>query len=147
MLLGLCVALWVIVLAWPETAIGRLLRQGMIVAPARLLARIERRQMLFIGIMALVVVLGAGSIAGVLSADLAMLAAWDASLYVDTLIAVWTVAAVSRGGGMARAVHAPIAAIVRGRRGGRARRVRGAAASRRQPANDDEHRWPLRAAA
>lgn len=147
MLLGLFIVIWIILLRWPDTAIGQALRRMMIIAPARILNGVERRQVLFIGIMLLVVLVGAGSIAGVMSADLAMLAAWDASLYVDTLIAVWTVAAVSRGGGAFRLIGARIAATFRGRQAGRTRRSRRTGATARKPANDDEDRAPLRRAA
>jgi hypothetical protein len=81
---------------FPETVAGQALHRYLVELPVRQLARIKRRQLIFaIGVFVMVlcaseIILLAGSF------DLAILYAWDASLYVDALIALSTLAATTR---------------------------------------------------
>lgn len=122
---------------FPEVPVCRGLSALVVECPARWLNALARRQLIFVVIMSFIVIAGAGAIAGLVTADLAMLLAWDASLYVDTIIAVWTVAAATRGLAVVRRSWAWAARFVGGRARQRAVR-RGRPASK--PANDDERR-------
>lgn len=108
------------------------------VDPLALLARIERRHLIFLVIGLFVM----QSFAMVMTADLAVVAALDIATYVDAALTVWTVAALTR----IRGAGAWTAGWLRA---GRRRGLRPTAAQRmprrhrlpmplRAPANDDE---------
>ncbi len=123
---------------FPQTPVCRALHALIVAAPARWLNGIARRQVIFVAIISLVVIAGAGTFAGVAAADLAMLLAWDASLYVDAFIAVWTVAATTRGLALVRRSRFWVATrIARGRAPRRAVRR---AHTATKPANDEDGR-------
>ncbi|MFA5990005.1 MAG: hypothetical protein WC803_10420 [Sphingomonas sp.] len=140
MLLAGFLGLWATALFFPQVPAGRLLHRLLVRAPAHWLNAISRRQIIFMAIIMIVVVLGAGTILGAMSADVAMIAAWDASLYVDVLIATWSLAATARGGAALRVLRGRVVRPC-GRRATRA--VRSRARALRKPANDDDARGPL----
>jgi hypothetical protein len=77
---------------FPETQAGRWLHRHLVELPLRTVEKLERRHLFYIAVL---LVAGQG-LALVGTADLAMVAAWDASLYLDIMAAAWTVAAVTR---------------------------------------------------
>jgi len=117
----------------PETPIARWLHRHMVEEPLRIAGRIERKHLLF-------VVVGLISLQGfamALPAEMAMIMAWDITVYVDLLIASWTLAAFVRLRSM-RAWMALQASRFRPRRRARirARRLR-RPAGKRGAANND----------
>jgi hypothetical protein len=77
------------------------------------------------------------------AADMAMLAMWDASVYLDVVMAVWTVAALARGRAGWAVVRLKLRAAIGGRRPtGARRRAPRTRPQVRPPANDDDgSRW------
>jgi hypothetical protein len=135
--------------AWlyPETPIGRLLHACLVELPLRLAAKLERKHLI-----CLVVLLVAGqALLMVAPLDLAFLAAWDFSIYVDLMVAVWTVATAARGKAAWSFVRTKALRLTRqGPRAGRARATRRAHRTRRPPVptnDDDDEGTPFRQAA
>lgn len=126
---------------FPETPLGRLLHRQFVEEPLRLAAKMERKH-----IFVLLILLFCGQSLLVLgSVDLAMLVAWDMSLYLDAVLAAWTVAAMGRIRATSRVIRTGVSRAVRrclapARRAGRGRRSRRTAGERR-PVNDD-HEGP-----
>lgn len=118
----------------PETPIARWLHRHMVEEPLRIAERIERKHLLFlvVGMIAL------QGFAMALPAEMAMIMAWDLTVYVDLLIASWTLSAFARLRSM-RAWMALQASRFRPRRRARirARRLR-RPAEKRGAANDDD---------
>jgi hypothetical protein len=83
------------ILLFPETPAARLLHRYLAEKPADLLARIERKHVIF-AIVGVFVLLSAGEMLAILGSDVAVLIAWDMSLYLDAAIAVWTASALTR---------------------------------------------------
>jgi hypothetical protein len=97
MFAGLLFRLILIMKLCPETPTGRLLHRGLVEAPLEKLATMDRRHIIF-AVVALGMLLSFTELIMILgSTDLVMLMAWDVSLYVDAVIATWTIAAVARG--------------------------------------------------
>lgn len=123
-----------VMLLAPETPIARSLHRNLVEEPLRLAARFERKHVLFlvVGLASL------QSFAMVLPAEMAMIMAWDLTVYVDLLIASWTLSAFARLRSM-RAWMTLQAGRLRPRRRARvrARRIR-RSAERRSAANDDD---------
>jgi hypothetical protein len=123
-----------VMLLAPETPIARSLHRNLVEEPLRLAARFERKHVLFlvVGLASL------QSFAMVLPAEVAMIMAWDLTVYVDLLITSWTLSAFARLRSM-RAWMALQAGRLRPRRRARvrARRIR-RSAERRSAANDDD---------
>jgi hypothetical protein len=121
---------------YPDIPIGRLLNAYLVDLPLRLAASVERKHLI-----CLVVLLVAGQ-ALLMAAplDLAFLAAWDFSIYVDLMLAAWTIATVARGKAAwtfvrtkALRLTRPGAKVARGRAASRAPRTRRPPV----PTNDD----------
>ncbi len=117
-----------------ETPVARSLHRYLVEEPSRLAARFERKHVLFL-------IIGLASLQGfamVFPAEMAMIMAWDVTVYVDMLIASWTLSAFARLRSM-RAWMALQMARFRPRRRARvrARRIR-RSAENRHAANDDD---------
>jgi hypothetical protein len=138
------VALMVLAIAvtrlFPETPTGRFLHRWLAEKPAAWLARIERRHVIFLVLAALLVVVLREAVPMVAGAsDLALFAMWDASVYLDVVMAAWTIAALARGRSGWAVVRLKLGAVLgqRGRTGAR-RRARRSRPQMRPPSNDDE---------
>jgi hypothetical protein len=93
MLTGVFTLAVLIAKLFPETPIGRALHSCLVEEPSRLAARVERKHLIYLALL----LLAGQAMAAVVSFDLALLAAWDISIYLDLTLAVWTIAAVARG--------------------------------------------------
>lgn len=124
-----------------EIPFGRTLHFYLVEEPMRLAGRIERAHLIYLAIL-----LVAGQ-ALIMAAplELAMIAAWDISLFMDAVIATWTAATVARGKGAWRAFAArfrPRRSTARPPARRRTRRPRRTSL----PANDEDGRgWALAA--
>ena len=133
----------VAVLRWfPETATARWLERQVAETSARL-AAIERRHLVFLVLMTVVLVAGAEllAIGGPLDAGLVLL--WDVATYLDIVFVTASVAAVARGRSAWRIVATRWLPRIRPRR--RARRTAAKARPDRRSANNDERARPLAA--
>lgn len=141
MFTGLMAAAMLVAKFYPETGIGRALHFYLVAEPMRLAAKAERKHLLYI-----VILLAAGqALMMAAPVDLALVAAWDLSVYVDAMLAVWTISAVARGKGALRFLAGRIIPF---RPAARQRARRGAARPRRTvaPSNDSDGRtWVLAA--
>ena len=125
---------------FPDTATGRFLHRWLAEKPAVWLATIERKHVIFLVLAALLVVVlrEALPMAGGAS-ELAVFAAWDASVYLDVVMAVWTVAALTRGRSGWAVVRLKLRAVLGTRtRTGARQRARRSRPQVRPPANDED---------
>lgn len=136
MIAATMVMMMLVLALFPQTPVCRALSALIVAAPARWLNGLQRRQVIFVAIISLIVIAGAGTFAGVAAADLALLLAWDATLYIDTLVTVMTVAAATRGLGLVRLVRQRVGARLARPRARRSAAARARSAS--TPANDDD---------
>ena len=125
---------------FPDTATGRFLHRWLAEKPAVWLATIERKHVIFLVLAALLVVVLREAVPMVAGAsDLALFAMWDASVYLDVVMAAWTIAALARGRSGWAVVRLKLNSVLGGRMRSRARRrARRARPQVRPPANDDE---------
>jgi hypothetical protein len=82
---------------FPEIPLSRALHRALVEAPLERLAAMSRRHLIYAALLAGMMLAGAEIILLLGSADMAMLMAWDVSLYVDALIATWTISALVWG--------------------------------------------------
>jgi hypothetical protein len=98
MFCAMMVAAIVVMRLFPETPTARFLHRWLAEKPAAWLARIERKHVIFLVLAALLVVVLRDAVPMVAGAsDLALFAMWDASVYLDVVMAAWTIAALARG--------------------------------------------------
>jgi hypothetical protein len=149
----LCLALAIAGLC-PETPIGRVLKELLIDAPARKLAKIRRSHVLIaVAIVAMTAVLiliggreGMFLVSGYVPEGIAWVAAFDIATYLDVFAVIWLAAATVRLRAiwtfaktvLRHAVRGPAGLV--GRIASRGRRVRKARPSS-LPANDDDGGW------
>ena len=131
---------------FPELPLSRLLHHALVEAPLRRLAGMGRRHLIYAAVL-IVMSFTAGELVLLFgSADIVMLLAWDVSLYVDALIATWTLSAVARSKAAWRALAArlPRLRMARPRTPRRRREGSGTAAN---DAEDDGRAWAYAMAA
>lgn len=122
---------------FPEIPISRAMHRAFVEAPVSLSARLTRTHLIFaVAALAmsfcfveLIMVLG--------SSDLVLVMAWDVSLYVDAVIATWTVAVVTRVKMVWQRLKTGAAALVRHAQRPRAPRRR-SSETKRAPDYSDE---------
>ena len=129
---GLIAMAMLVMKRWPETSSARWLHRIMVVQPLATAARFERRHLilLVVGLVMLQVVAVIGSV------ELTTLMAIDISVYLDAMITVWTVAALTRVRGGWTTVRTRIR--LPARRSPRARRSASKRPARQTPSNDDD---------
>jgi hypothetical protein len=98
---------------FPEVPASRTLHRALVETPLRALAAMGRRHLIYGVVLVAMLFAGAEMILMLGSTDLVMLMAWDVSLYVDAVIATWTITTLARG----KAVWQALVARVVGRRG------------------------------
>ncbi len=97
MFAGLLLLAIVTMKLFPRVPVSRNLHHMLAEAPLAALARMSRRHLLFgVILVGMMLFVSAELIMMLGSADVVMVMAWDVSLYVDAVIAAWTLAAVSR---------------------------------------------------
>ena len=129
-LCGLLLLAAFIMKAWPNTGFARWLRLVLIDYPLSFLAGIKRRHLVFLIVG--FAVLYSCALAGM--PHLGMLVAVDVSAYVDAVMTVWTIAALSRSRGALTAIFARLPRL----RSGKPRQRRARRTVRREASNDDE---------
>ncbi len=129
----------------PDTDVARWLHRATVEEPLGLLARLERKHILFliVGLFAI------QAYAAVLPAELAIALAWDMTAYVDAMIATWALSTFARLNAMKAWAAGRMAALFApfGRFHMRARRKRRVRPEARKPAANDDHPWPVPMAA
>lgn len=139
MLPALLLAAMLTVRFLPASEVGAWLDRRVMRPCAAEIGRIERKHVIFAVAMALIVLLFREALALAGPLDMGLVLVWDASVYIDVTVAVWTIAAATRGAGAWRAVRPHIAAIAaRVRRAPRPRTPRSRTRTARPPANDDD---------
>ncbi len=134
MLWGLLLLAALVMKFWPETGCARWLHATLIERPLAFVSSIRRVHFIFLVVgFALMY-----SFAQMGMPHLAFAAAVDMSAYVDAMITVWTVAALSRARGNMAALRARFGLPVRLLRLARPRARRNAVRTARKPSNDDE---------
>lgn len=140
MLTGLLLGAMIVLRVFPETAIARWLDTA--VATAREgLGKIERRHILFLILMSIVLIAGTELLAMAGPFDMALVVLWDVSTYIDIVLTTAVIATATRGGAGWRTLIARFLP----RRAPRARRRRGVQATP-PSANDDDRPAFARAA-
>lgn len=132
----------------PDIPISRAMHRAFVEIPVEKLAKMDRRH-LILGVIALGMLFSFAELIMILgSSDLVMMMAWDVTLYMDAVIATWTVAAVTRVKGFWHYVKVRIGSVFR--RAPRPRAPRRSVATHRPVANDpdgDESGWSYALAA
>ncbi|MBP2275112.1 hypothetical protein D9M73_109770 [compost metagenome] len=140
MLTGLLLGAMIVLRVFPETAIARWLDTA--VAAAREgLGRIERRHILFLILMSIILIAGTELLAMAGPLDMALVVLWDVSTYIDIVLTTAVVATATRGGAGWRTLIARFLP----HRAPRAQRRRGKRAAP-PSANDDDRPAFARAA-
>lgn len=120
---------------FPETATARQFQRVVDITRASF-ARIERRHLIFLALMTLILVVGAEMLAVAGPFDTALVLLWDVSTYVDIALTTAVAAAATRGGAGWRGMIARFLP----RRAVRARRPRRNARMAPPSANNDDDR-------
>ena len=135
MVAGLLLLVTLTMKLFPRVQVSRMLHHMLVEAPLAAIARMSRRHLIFGVVLLATLFAGAELIVMLGSADVAMVLAWDVSLYVDALLAAWALAAVARG----KAAWQALAAIVtRPLRAARRRAPRRRRAATGKAANDSD---------
>jgi len=122
-----------VMLGAPDTPAARWLHRHLVEEPLRLAERFERKHVLFL-VVGLIALQG---FAMTLPAEMAMIMAWDATVYIDLLIAGWTLSAFARLRSVRAWMTLQTPRFLPRRARTRARRVR-RAIERSRAANDDD---------
>ncbi|MDB5710907.1 MAG: putative rane protein [Sphingomonas bacterium] len=147
MFMALMLAAIAVTRLFPDTGTGRFLHRWLAEKPAAWLATIERKHVIFLALAALLVVVLREAVPMVAGAgDLALFAMWDASVYLDVVMAAWTIAALARGRSGWAVVRHRLGQLVARRRPRAARpRARRTRAVRPVANDDDGDGWALAA--
>ncbi len=125
---------------FPETPTARFLHRWLAEKPAAWIDAIRRKHLIFLLLtigMVLVLREAAPMLAG--SSELALFGLWDASIYLDVVMAAWTIAALARRRSGWAVVRLKLVTLLGQPRTTRARRrARRSRPPVRLPANDDE---------
>ena len=121
---------------FPQTPAARLLHTYLVERPAAWLASRTRAHVIFALFIIVLAFAGREFVLVAGTADIAMVLAWDVSLFVDALIVTWTAATVARIKGWRQMLIARWQAVRLPKRPSRAARRRRSRPER--PANDDE---------
>ncbi len=133
MLAGLLLLTIVTMKLFPLLPVSHLLHRHLVEIPLRQLEAMDRRHLIFGVILLGMLFAGAELIVLLGSTEAAMLVAWDVSIYVDALLAGWSLAALARS----RAGWQSLAGILRRPlRGARRRAPRRRRGGTQKPAND-----------
>lgn len=139
MFCAMMVAAIAVMRLFPETPTARFLHRWLAEKPAAWIDAIRRKHVIFLLLtigMVLVLREAAPMLAG--SSELALFGLWDASVYLDVVLAAWTIAALGRGRIGWTAVRAKLVAMI-ARRRTRAPRARARRSRPVRPvANDDD---------
>jgi hypothetical protein len=129
---GLLMMTVLIMKLWPETSTAQRLHRHLVDRPMDMAGRVKRRHIIFLIIGFAVMY----SFAQIGAPHLGVVAAIDVSAYVDVMITVWTVAALTRTRGGWTALRTRFVRPAAGKARSRNRRTRPAV--RQAPSNDDD---------
>lgn len=91
-IIGILTFAAILIRFFPKTRSGIFMHHYLVELPARVISKTERKHIIFM-VLGLLMIQGFASVASI---DLAILAALDASLYIDIMISVGVTAAVTR---------------------------------------------------
>lgn len=131
MIWGLLLLAMLIMKLWPETSTAQWLHRHLIERPMDMAGRVKRRHIIFLIIGFAVMY----SFAQIGAPHLGVVAAIDVSAYVDVMVTVWTVAALTRTRGGWTALRTR---FMRPAAKARSRNRRTRPAVRQAPSNDDD---------
>jgi hypothetical protein len=124
-----------------------MLHQMLVEAPLLALARMSRRHVIF-GLILLAMLFAASEFIMLLgTADVAMVLAWDVSIYVDALVAAWAFATVTRSKAAWQALASVLARPLRTARQRASRRRRANTEKAANDSDDDGGAWAYALAA
>lgn len=133
---------------FPDLPVSRDLHRGLVELPLAKLAAMRRTHLIFALVLVGMLFTASELIMLLGSADLIMLIAWDVSLYVDAVIAAWTIAAVSRGKAAWQALVLTVTRPFRAaRQRARRRRRDGSAGKAANDSDEDGAGWTYARAA
>ena len=130
---------------FPDTPAAHWFTHWLVEKPVQKAAQVERKHLILFGIILFLVTMGGEMVLMLGSWDLAMLWAVDTSIFVDAMIAVWTIATVTSGKRTWGAIKTRLTVLMRPR--ARARRIKTAERKLPSSANDDDGRWSFAVAA
>lgn len=124
---------------FPKTRSAALMRRYLVELPAKVIEKTERKHIIFL-IFGLLMIQG---FASVVSIDLAILAALDASLYIDIMISVGVTAAVTRTKSAWICINSKIHNLLprRIRLSSRASKTKPHRSAASRSASNDDNRW------
>ncbi len=146
MLAGLLLLTILTMKLFPRLPVSCQLHHLLVEMPLAALAKISRRHLIFVVALLVMLVTTSEMIMLLGSTDIAMMLAWDVSIYVDALIAAWTLAAVTRSKAAWRALAGILTRPLRAARR-RAPRRRSGAHTAANDADDDRASWAYARAA
>nr|WP_166174831.1 hypothetical protein [Altererythrobacter segetis] len=121
----------------PDSALGRWLSATLVERPLAKVAAMDRRQVIFLMIL-VGICLSAETVIAFGSFDLLSLYAWDLTVYLDTMVFVYALAAVARGRAAMRWLALRGSLLLRGRARLRMRRTRAAPHRPEDSADNDD---------
>ena len=121
----------------PRSPLGRWLNQVLVERPLTKIAGMGRQHMIMLMIL-VGLCLSAETVMAFGSFDLLTVYAWDLTVYLDTMVIAYALAAVVQARAAARWLALRVSAMMRRGARPRARRVRGAATRHDRSANDDD---------
>lgn len=142
MFAGMLFGIALVMTLFPDIPASRAMHRAFIEVPLEKLAVMDRRHVIF-GAVAVFMMFSCAELIMILgSSDLVMLIAWDMALYVDAVIATWTLAAVTRAKGAWAFLKACLAAPSRTALRPRAsRRKTIGTRSASNDSDEDDPRW------
>lgn len=136
MVAGFVLLVLLMMKALPELPASRTLHRLLVEEPLARLGKLGRRHLIFAAVLIGLSFTGTELLLLFGSADFLMIYAWDVSLFVDALLATWTLSTVARGKAFWQMLAARLPRLARPR----ARRRRPAAARKAANDSDDEGR-------
>ena len=143
MLIWLALTAMAIMRLWPEIPIARWLHLVLVEAPLRLAAGLERRHLVFL-ILLLVVLAAGGEMLALAGPNIGVAIIWDVATYVDLAAAMMAAGALARTRPKYFLLRARISSLVRRIAGHR--RQRRARRLSKPPAGRDSDGWAARPA-
>lgn len=144
---GLCLALILVMRLAPQSPLGRTLVQQLVEEPLHRISRLERHQLIFWLMMAVLLAIGGEVIALMGGLELTTLYLIDLSIYLDAVMATYLLAVTVRGTSAWQALAGVIRPRLSRRGTARRRRIRADRTTVERGANDDDEPAPVRLAA
>lgn len=132
----------------PDLPFSRALHRAFVEVPLRRLAEMSRQHLIYAAVLIGLTFGGIELLLLLGSTEMLMLFAWDVSLYVDALIATWTLSVVARGKAIWQGLADRCVGLLRpGARPRASRRRRGTAQEAANDSDEDREAWAYTRAA